>query len=274
LFPSFVLTRKINTDLSAVLQYSRRVNRPGYEQQNPFVEYLDSLTYEKGNPLLQPEVIDEYKLSFNSQNSPILAVSYNKKHNVIVNSAPNQIGNITYISPQNLASYENIAVELNFPVELGKKLTGAGSLQGMYNHYNAYYLNGQYDQRKWNGLAYCEMAYKPSPTWSIEATGFYVTKLLDEFTITNGFGGLNCGVQHSLWDRKGKISLNVNDVLFSQKIKSTLNYEIINAHIFQQEESRNIKLSFNYYFGNQRLKAVRNRNKASEEEKDRVKLKD
>ena len=273
LFPSFSVTRKINEDLSAVLQYSRRVNRPSYEQQNPFIEYLDSLTYEKGNPLLQPETADEYKLSLTAENQPFFSVSYNKKRHAIVENAPEQIGNITYTMPQNLASFENLVFELNFPLELGNKITGGGSAQAIYNHYKAPYLGGMYDGRKWNWLVFGQIAYKPRPAWSFEVSGFYTSSFLHEFLTVNNLGVLNLGVQHSFWDRKGKLSLNINDVLFSQKISSAIKYQSINMGVRQWEDSRNLRLTFSYSFGNRKLKPVRERSNASEEEADRVKKK-
>lgn len=41
----------------------------------------------------------------------------------------------------------------------------------------------------------------------------------------------------------------------------------------QWEDSRNLRLTFSYLFGNRKLKPVRERSNASEEEADRVKKK-
>ncbi|MBC7872392.1 MAG: TonB-dependent receptor, partial [Ferruginibacter sp.] len=132
LFPSAFLTKKITKKLSTGLQYSRRVNRPSYQQQNPFIEYLDSLTYTRGNPLIKPETADEYKFSLTYESQPFFSVSYNKKHDVIIENAPKQDGNLTYTTPENLAAYENVAIELNFPLNFGKKISGYGGNQAIY----------------------------------------------------------------------------------------------------------------------------------------------
>ncbi len=273
LFPSVFVTRTINKQLSAILQYSRRVNRPSYQQQNPFIEYLDSLTYTKGNPLLKPETADQYKFSLAYNNQPFFSVSYNKKHDVIFDDAPNQDGNRTYTTPENLASYENIAIELDFPVEFGKKISGYGGNQAVYNHYKADYLGATYDRNKWNWLAYWQVAYKPVPSWSFEVSGFYTTQLLDEFIIINDMGSLNIAAQKLLWNKKGRISLNFSDILFGQRTRGALVYQEINVHFVQWNETRNIRLVFNYTFGNQKLKAARTRETASDEETQRVKMK-
>jgi outer membrane receptor protein involved in Fe transport len=272
LFPSLFVTRKLGKQLSGILQYSKRVNRPGYLQQNPFIQYLDSLTYSKGNPLLKPEIADQYKFSFAYKNQPFFSISFNKKHDVIFENAPNQNGNLTYTTPENLASYENITIELDFPIELGKKISGYGGNQAVYNHYKASYLGATYDRSKWNWLAYWQVAYKPKPTWNFEISGYYTTRLLNEFIIINNMGSLSLAAQKFLWDKKGKVSLNFSNILFGERTRGEVIYQEINVHFRQWSETRNIRLTFNYSFGNQKLKAARTRQTASDEETQRIKM--
>lgn len=271
LFPSLFITRKISKDLSTILQYSRRVNRPSYQQQNPFIEYLDSLTYTRGNPLLKPETADQYKVALAYKDQPFFSVSYNKKHDVIFDDAPKQEGNLTYTTPENLAQYENIAIELDFPIEFGKKISGYGGNQAIYNHYKADYLGATYDRAKWNWLVYWQVAFKPTPSWNFEVSGYYMTQLLNEFIIINDQGSVNFAAQRFLWNKKGRLTLNFNDILFSQKTRGSLVYQAIDVQFRQWSESRNIRLTFIYSFGNQKLKAVRSRQTASDEEAGRVK---
>jgi outer membrane receptor protein involved in Fe transport len=271
LFPSAFLTRKITDKLSTVLQYSRRVNRPSFQQQNPFIEFLDSLTYTRGNPLLKPETANEYKLSITYENQPFFAISYNKKQDVIVNDAPNQVGNLTYTTPENLATYDNWTFELNFPIEFGKKVTGFGGNQFIYNRYRANYLGAQFNQRKWNWLAYWQVAYKPTDNWSFEVSGYYMTKSLQEFITLEDLGSFDFAIQRSFWNKKGRLTLNISDIFYSERSRGLINYEAINVKFRQLEESRNIRLAFRYSFGNQKLKAARSRNTAADAEENRVK---
>ncbi|MEI7629264.1 MAG: outer membrane beta-barrel protein [Bacteroidota bacterium] len=271
LFPSFFVTRKLDKNLSTVFQYSKRVNRPSYQQQNPFIEYADSLTYSKGNPLINPEIMDAYKIGLTFQNQPFFSVSYNKTNDVIFNSAPKQDGNQTYVTPENLGIYENITFELNFPLNFGKKISGYGGNQLILNHYKADYLGGIYDNKKWNWQAYWQVAYKPTPVWNFEVSGFYTTKLLEEFLMVNPLGSLNFAIQKSFWDKKGKLTLNFNDILLSQKSTAMIDYQYINIKVKSMEETRNVRLAFTYSFGNQKLKAARNRQSASDAESNRVK---
>jgi biopolymer transport protein ExbD len=271
LFPSAFITRKISNHFSTVLQYSRRVNRPSYQQQNPFIQYLDSLTYTRGNPLIRPELSDAYKLSLTYDNQPFFSVSYNKTHDVIFNDAPKQEGNLTYTTPENLAAFESIVFELNFPLNFGKTISGYGGNQCIYNHYKADYLGSMYNRSKWNWQAYFQVSYKPKPGWNFEVSGFYTTSLLEEFIEIQELGNLNFAIQKTFMEKKAKISLNFNDLLFSQKSRGSIVYQDINLSFRQVNESRNVRLAFTYSFGNQKLRAARNRSTGSDAEASRVK---
>lgn len=270
-FPSAFLTRKLNKKMSTTFQYSKRVNRPSFQQQNPFIEYFDSLTYTRGNPFIKPETMDAYKISLTFENQPFFAISYNKKQDAIVDDAPRQEGNLTYTTPENLANFENIGIELNFPLNFGKKFSGYGGNQAIYNHYKASYLGGVFDRSRWNWLAYWQLAYKPTDNWNFEIGGFYMTKFLEEFLTIDKIGALNFGITKLLWNKKGRLVLNISDIFYSQKTSGNLQFQEINIGIYQLEETRNLRLTFRYNFGNQKLKATRNRTTASDAEEGRVK---
>lgn len=273
LFPSVLLTRNITTRIAAVAQYSRRVDRPSYQQQNSFILFLDSLTFTKGNPALKPQLTDAFKFSFTYDNHPLFSVSYNKTVDVIFNDAPKQEGTKTFTTPENLGQFKNIAFELNFPIEFGKKVSGHGGNQVIFNHYTANYMGSAYTGKRWNWLAYWQIAYKPVATWNMEVSGYYITKFLTEFFTIKNQGALNVAIQKSILDSRGKFTLNFSDVLFSERSRGNILYQDINVKFRQWEDSRNVRLSFTYSFGNQQLHVVRNRKTASDEENSRVKTK-
>jgi len=85
-------------------------------------------------------------------------------------------------------------------------------------------------------------------------------------------GSLDLAAQRFLWDKKGRVSLNFNDILFGERTRGEVIYQEINVHFRQWSESRNVRLTFNYSFGNQKLKTARTRQTASDEETQRVKM--
>jgi hypothetical protein len=198
-------------------------------------------------------------------------VSYNKTSDVIFQNAPKQEGNLTYATPENLAKFENIAFELNFPIKFGKKITGFGGNQVIQNHYKANYLNAIYDQKKWNWIAYGQIAFKPDPTVSIETSFFYSTRFLSEFLIIEPLGNLNFAVSKTFLERKLRVAVNVSDIFYNNNTKGIIDYQDIHLKYLQKNDTRSVRLAVSYSFGNQKLKAARNRTTGSETETNRVK---
>ena len=190
---------------------------------------------------------------------------------MIFDNVPKQNGNFTYTTSENLASFDNFAAELNFPLNLGKKISGYGGNQFIYNRYKADCLESKFDKGKWNWLAYWQVNYKPISSLSFEVSGYYMTDFLNEFLIIKNLGSLNAAIQKTFWDKLGRLSLNVNYILFSDYARASILYQQINVDFRQFHESRNARLTFSYSFGNQKLKAERNRKTASEDESNRVK---
>ena len=55
LFPTAFLQYNLNQKNTFGLNYGRRIERPDYEDLNPFILFLDKYTFEQGNPNLQPQ---------------------------------------------------------------------------------------------------------------------------------------------------------------------------------------------------------------------------
>lgn len=66
-FPSVHVKYELNTNQLFQLSYSRRVNRPGSQVLNPFVNYSDPLNLSYGNPYLEPEFSNSLELGSTSQ---------------------------------------------------------------------------------------------------------------------------------------------------------------------------------------------------------------
>ena len=59
--------------------YSRRLERPNYKDLNPFENYLDQYTFEKGNPFLNPQYSDAFGLSYAMGRQLFVAFKFEKR---------------------------------------------------------------------------------------------------------------------------------------------------------------------------------------------------
>ena len=65
--------------------------------------------------------------------------------------------------------------------------------------------------------------------------------------------------------------LVASDVLFTNKQRGTVRYQDLDVRFFTQNESRQLRLSLSYKFGNQQLAAARKHATGLDDERGRVK---
>ncbi len=271
-FPSASALFHLNKHLGIQGAFSRRVNRPGFYQQNPFSQFIDSLTFQQGNPALLPEVTSNGQVALTFDNQPFVRVSYSRTDDVIIENAPRLEGTKTFTVPQNLAQYDRWAFELNFPLKYKKILDGFGGNQFIHNQYNATYLNTPVQRSKWNWMAYFQANVNLPRDIKVEFGGWYMTNFIEEFLDIRSMGGLNAGISKTFADKRGKLTLSVSDLLYSQQSNVAIDFANVLVAFRQLNDSRNARLTFSYTFGNTKLKTARRRSTGAEAETQRVKV--
>lgn len=270
-FPSASALYHFDQNLGIRAAYSRRVNRPGFWQQNPFNNFIDSLTYTRGNPELRPETTNSYQLNLTYSGQPVAGVSYYVTDDVIIENAPKLEGTKTFTVSENLAVQKRLEIQLNFPIKWGKWLDGYGGNQAIMNAYDADYAGEKYKASKWNWLAYFQLNASLPKDFKLEAGGFYLTKFLEEFLTIGNMGGVNMGISKGFAGGRGRIALNFNDIFYTNKTNAHIDFGNVRLDFQQRQFSRNLRLNLRYQFGNTKLKSDTHRS-ASETETSRVKV--
>jgi hypothetical protein len=108
LFPTAYLSYQLNDKNSFEISYARRIDRPSYDQLNPFKFYLDPSTYKEGNPYLRPQTTHVIEIAHLWNNSVYTQLGIGRTLNniteVIAPSLTQQ--NITVQTNTNLKSAE------------------------------------------------------------------------------------------------------------------------------------------------------------------------
>jgi iron complex outermembrane receptor protein len=56
--------------------YSRRIDRPGYDDLNPFIYYLDPYTYSQGNAFLNPQYTQNFEFNYTYNQTLNVSLGY------------------------------------------------------------------------------------------------------------------------------------------------------------------------------------------------------
>jgi hypothetical protein len=279
-FPTLFMSYKVNDKNQFAFSYGRRIDRPAYQDLNPFLFFLDKYTYEAGNPFIKPQFTNNLEVSHTYKNFLTTTINYSRTNNYMNETFEQEEVNgtktyATIVRHGNIGKRDaaGIAVSAQVPV---KKWWNA-SIYSNYN-YNKFKGrlngNGEYiDVAASNLLFNVNNQFKFEKGWSAELSGFYRTKGVDGQIIIQPMGQLSVGVGKQVMKTKGNIRLNVRDILYTNKAVGDINFENTLAHFVNTRDSRVASISFTYRFGKP-IKGMQQRRKigGADDEQNRVKV--
>lgn len=113
LFPSLQTMYNLTEEHSLKFTYSRRIDRPTAWRLNPFPDITDSLNIRRGNPNLQPEMINSFEFGHlaNFEKSSFTTNLFYRKVNGQLDFITFVEDGISYSQPENLLSASSYGVE-------------------------------------------------------------------------------------------------------------------------------------------------------------------
>ena len=115
-FPSSFLSYQFSDKHEIHGSYSRRIDRPGYQQLNPFRYFIDPYSYMEGNPFLQPQLTNAYEFSYTFMK--LYTVTFNYSHTMqAMTQITKQIDSTrtTFVTTENLDANDNYGIGVSLP---------------------------------------------------------------------------------------------------------------------------------------------------------------
>lgn len=272
LFPSFNLSHTMNEDNQFSLSYSRRIDRPTYQNLNPFFFFLDQFTFGKGNPFLQPQYSDTYGFSHSFKNRYLSSLTYTR-----TSSAMSEIIQLNpetgegYQTYENLEEFDNYSFNFSAPVTFTEWWTLRTNTTAFYNRISGTLESGALVNEQFSYRLYLSNAFTLPGGWNAELSGYYQSKVAINNFVVNPIYQLDVGVSKAIFNGKGKLSLNVSDIFYTQVFTGLIRQNELSMTIESYNDTRRGNLSLSWNFGNQNVKQARRRTTATDEEENRVK---
>ena len=140
-----------------------------------------------------------------------------------------------------------------------------------YNRYLGQYLGGEYRNGKLAAIFYLQSTVALPQGVRLEVSGFLHTAGVNGLINFRPFGSATVGLQKAFWKNQLQARLVVSDVLFTNQQRGTVTYQGLDVRFLTQNESRQVRLSLSYKFGNQKLKTAAKRETGLDNERGRVK---
>ncbi len=271
IFPTAYLSFAANDKNDLTLNYGRRIDRPAYQDMNPFMFFLDNYTYEVGNPYLQPQYTDNVEFSHTFKKFLTTTLNYSHTKNIFAETFEQQ-GNATVIRRGNIGKRDNAGIAISMQKPITKWWTPILYANFNYNHYSGILNKEPLNIEATNFLVNLNNQFKFGKGWSAELSGFYRTKGIEGQLILFPFGQVSAGVSKKVIKEKGTVKLSARDIFYTQKIKGNISFQQTDVTFWQNRDSRVVNLSFTFRFGKQLQNVPQNRRAGgADEESNRVK---
>jgi iron complex outermembrane receptor protein len=272
LFPTAFVQYKINEKHTLGLNYGRRIERPDYEDLNPFILFLDRYTFQQGNPNLRPQFAHNVELTHTFKGFLNTTLNYTNTTDIINDVLEQDANkNETVIRKQNIARQRQYGISVSAGGQVTKWWTG-NVYANVFNNLFRGVVNGDNVEIGATAAQFnVSNQFKFAKTWSAELGGFYTTGGADGVFRIRDFGMMNMGISKQVLKGKGTIRLNVRDILYTQKIRGDIRYSNIDASFQQRRDSRQVAVGFTYRFNKGKVNAQKRKTGGASEEQNRVK---
>lgn len=271
LFPSLSLSTEVVEGQNVSLTYSRRLERPNYRDLNPFENYLDQYTFQRGNPFLNPQYSNAFGLNYSIGRS--LFISLNYSHTTDANTEvieQESSENKTFQTRQNLDDFNNFSATVSMPRVITEWWTTRLNLTTFYNEYSSVIPSGILDNSDWAHVLNINNELNLPGEWQAEVSGQFQSGMVFGLFQIDPRAGLDLGVSRKILKGKGNLKINMSDVFRSQNSTVKILQDDINLLVEQVNDTRRLTVNFSYSFGNQKVKAARKRRTAAQDEAGRI----
>ncbi|KRT14199.1 hypothetical protein ASU31_20530 [Pedobacter ginsenosidimutans] len=272
LFPTLYFSYKLDTagNNQLGLNYGRRIDRPYYQDLNPFFSPLDKFTYYVGNPFLKPSFTQSIELSHTYKSKITTTFGYSWVRDEVNETI--EILNGTYYSrPANVGKTRVANVSVNAEIDLTKwaKLNAYmefAKIVSKTDFYTGFLVtNGSYFRTNPN------VQFKISPTWNAEVNMSYQSKLSNVQFLLGSVHEFGAAVQKKL-SAKSTLKLTANDIFRDRIFNGVINnLAATEANWKNKQDSRNFVLSYSYRLGKAFSSPAKHESSGADAEKNRVK---
>lgn len=268
-FPSVNIGYNMNENHVLSLSYAKKVSRPNYRFLNPFRYYIDKLTYQLGNPYVNPQYTHGFTLNYTLKQMFNFTLGTDITNDAMVESMGQDAEtNTTWVTRENLGKSLTSYLNMNIPLRVGNVWSMNNNITGIYMHFKGPIAGYEIDQGSFFVQANSMHTFKFSPQWSAEAAINGNTPFVYNLFKIHARIGVDVGATYNFKDQKSSLKLAVTDAFRSNRNNLSTDFHEFQSKIRQYHDNQTVRLTYTYKFGN--LKQQIRKKDSNNEEKDRA----
>jgi hypothetical protein len=273
LFPTVYVQYKLDSigNHQLVASYGKRINRPYFQDLNPFVSPLDRFTYYAGNPFLNPSFVYNYELSYRYKGYFTATLNHGYLKDDIAETIEIDNG-IYYSRPGNIGKSKNYSLQLSADIPFFKWWRANFYNEVTHTKFNSLLYGEPLDSSGTWWYFSANNTFTFSDKWSGELGGTYQSDIVSTQFILGARGGVNAGVRWKIMQGKGSLRFSVNDMFYGRINTGIINnLKLTDANWVNKSDSRFAAVTFAYSFGKAFKSKEQHDATGADSEKNRVK---
>ncbi|SJZ38754.1 outer membrane beta-barrel family protein [Sediminibacterium ginsengisoli] len=267
-FPSLFATQTLNEEGGSMIyfSYARRLQRPGFNQLNPYRLQINKVTVITGNPDLLPQYTHNIQAGYQFLHGLSADIYFSVTDHIIA-QLTNPLGN-NIIETQ----YRNF----NSSTEAGLLLNANTKIFSWWNSISN--LSLYRTSNKYQDFSIKQTSY------SLRSTQNFILKKIAELNIgleyrsayvtanskASDFIYTDFSMSRRILNNKGRISFYISDLLNTAREQEKTDYNGTHVEFYQKRQTRNFALAFNYNFSLGKTFARKKIEQENSDEKKRI----
>ena len=271
LFPSAAITFNKNPKEPWSITYSRRIDRPAYQDLNPFEFKLDEYTFMKGNINLRPQYTNSFGITRTCKYRITMTLNYSHVKDMFVHLIDTTEKTKAIATKKNLATQDIGSLNISWPFQY-KSYSLFTNISSNYSKYKADFGEGRkVDLNAFGFNFFAQNSLKFAKTWTAELSGFYnaPTIYMGSFK-GKAMYNVDAGLSKLVMNGRATIKASMSDVFHTMRFRGETNFAGQQTTFNYRQESQQFKLNFSFRFGSNTVKAARQRTSGAEDELKRV----
>ncbi len=268
-FPSVSMTYPLSETQKVTFSYSRRIDRPRYQWLNPFITFIDPLTFYQGNPFLNPQYTNNLEMSY-SKGSLTLSAGFTETRDamsfVTVQDDPTLTGMATNANLNKLFNYN---LSMNFQKQLTDWWSAFAFFSSFYNYYDAQFDGADVGLDQVSYRINVNNSFSLPGSFKGELSAFYQSPVVFGISLTDPYYVMNMGLQRKLLKGNLNARLVFNDVFNTTLRLGNTTHNNQNLDFSFRRLNSRVVLSISFALGKKGI-STRKRKSGAQTENSRV----